>query len=124
MPTIDFNIDALNSMKKYPKTLSYKGDLSLLKRPKVSIVGSRRPSSYSKLYTSKLSKELTSRGVVIVSGGAMGVDGVAHRSSYPNTIAVMANGLDIIYPKVNTDIISKIYNGNYPWKHYSYKQAK
>ena len=113
MPTIDFNIDALNSMKKYPKTLSYKGDLSLLKRPKVSIVGSRRPSSYSKLYTSKLSKELTSRGVVIVSGGAMGIDSVAHHGAgVSNTIAIYATGIDIRYPVVNKTLLKDIeHNG-------------
>jgi len=105
----DTHIDALDAMKKYPKVLYYKGDVSLLQKPKVSIVGTRRPSNYTKEFTYTLSKSLAQRGVCIVSGAAMGVDAIAHNGAgKENTIAVMANGLDIRYPVVNKELIKGI----------------
>jgi len=103
------HIDALNTMKKYPKELFYKGDLSLLNRPKVSIVGSRRLSNYTREFTYALSKALSKRGVCVVSGAAMGVDAIAHEGAgAENTIAVVANGLNIRYPVVNSGLIESI----------------
>ena len=109
--TIMNEIAALNQMKKYPKELFYKGNLSLLKRPKVSIVGSRRLSNYTREYTYRLARALASRGVCVVSGAAMGVDTVAHEGAgADNTIAVVANGLDIRYPAINKNLIEAIEN--------------
>ncbi|CAA6805754.1 MAG: Rossmann fold nucleotide-binding protein Smf possibly involved in DNA uptake [uncultured Sulfurovum sp.] len=106
---ISEHIQALESMKKYPKTLHYKGSVDLLKRPKVSIVGSRRLSNYTREYTYQLSKALASRGVCVVSGAAMGVDTIAHEGAgAENTIAVVANGLDIRYPAINKSLIESI----------------
>jgi len=106
---ISEHIAALESMKKYPKSLLYKGNVDLLKRPKVSIVGSRRPSKYTRDYTYILAKALSQRGVCIVSGAAMGVDAIAHDGSgSDNTIAVVASGLDIRYPAINKNLIEKI----------------
>lgn len=48
------HIPALDSMKKYPSTLFYRGNLDLLQRPKVSIVGTRRPSNYTRQFTYSL----------------------------------------------------------------------
>lgn len=109
MQIIDFTITALEAMKKYPATLYAKGDLKLLDRPKVSIVGTRRPSPYTKRYTYDLARALSDRGVCIVSGAAMGVDAIAHQGAKPqNTIAVMANSLDIRYPSINRTMIEEI----------------
>ncbi len=109
MIEIDFEIEALNAMRKYPKPLYGKGDLSLLCRPKVSIVGSRRPSAYTKTMTYNLSKALASRGVCVVSGAAMGVDAIAHQGAgAKNTIAILPTSLDIYYPKVNQILIKDI----------------
>ncbi len=106
---IEFNIDELNLMKKYPKELFYRGNLELLKREKISIIGTRRPSSYSKFQTAQISSKLSKRGVCIVSGAAMGIDSIAHQNAGANnTIGVMANGLDIKYPNVNKSIITNI----------------
>ena len=105
------HIPNLEAMKQYPSILFYKGNLELLKRPKVSIVGTRRPSSYTRQFTYTLAKSLSKRGVCIVSGAAMGVDAVAHEGAgEDNTIAVVANGLDIRYPVVNNDLIVSIEN--------------
>ena len=99
----------LQSMKKYPPELFYKGNLDLLKRPKVSIVGTRRPSGYTRQFTYALAQALAKRGVCVVSGAAMGVDGVAHTGAgEENTIAVVANGLDIRYPSIHKEIIKNI----------------
>lgn len=106
---VQFHIEELESMKKYPKELFYVGSLELLKRDKVSIIGTRRPSLYTKLQTATISAKLSKRGVCIVSGSAMGVDAVAHKNAGANnTIAVMANGLDIRYPSINKSIIKNI----------------
>jgi len=105
------HIKELDSMKKYPDKLYYKGNLQLLKRPKVSIVGSRKALAYTKDITYKIAKALSSRGVCVVSGAAMGVDAIAHvGAKVDNTIAVVANGLDIRYPKVNAKLIEDIEN--------------
>jgi len=104
-------IHELEMMKKYPKELFYKGNLSLLKRPKVSIVGTRRPSAYTRQFTYALANALAKRGVCVVSGAAMGVDTIAHEGAgASNTIAVVANGLDIRYPAVNKNLIENIEN--------------
>ena len=103
------HIEALEDMKKYPKELYAIGNQALLGRPKVSIVGTRRPSSYTKEFTYTLAQELSKRGVVIVSGGAMGVDATAHHAGKPdNSIAVVANSLDIRYPVINKNLIEAI----------------
>ncbi len=106
---IDFKIDEFKSLEKYPKKLWYKGNTSLLKRPKVSIVGSRRPIQYTQNMVKELASKLSKRGVVVVSGAAMGVDIISHiGAGFSNTIAIMANGLDIRYPMVNNQIIKSI----------------
>lgn len=102
-------IDELKQMKNYPKQLFYKGDINLLKKRKVGIVGSRKPSSYTRLQTHKISSELAKRDIAIVSGAAIGVDAIAHTScGSKNAIAVVANGLDIKYPAINKSLIESI----------------
>jgi len=103
------HIAALDLMKKYPPELFYKGRLDLLKRPKVSMVGTRRPSAYTRQFTYALAKALAKRGICVVSGAAMGVDTIAHEGAgTDNTIAVVANGLDIRYPVINRAMIESI----------------
>ncbi len=107
--TFKESISELKCMKKYPDELYYVGDSKLLKRDKISIVGSRKPNQYTRNFTAKLAQALSARGICIVSGAAMGVDAIAHSSAgSSNTIAVMANGLDIYYPAVNKSLIKSI----------------
>jgi len=108
MEKLNFDIVEFEALKSRPKEIYYQGDLSLLHRPKVSIVGTRHPISYTKQFCTKLGIALKKRGVCVVSGGAMGVDALAHRSSFPNTIGVMANSLDIVYPKVNYSLLKSM----------------
>ncbi|QOG13085.1 DNA-processing protein DprA [Arcobacter sp. FWKO B] len=91
------------------KELYYIGNLELLQRTKVSVVGTRKPIKYTQIKTSEIVSKLAQRDVVIVSGAAMGVDAIAHSSAKTNnTIAVVANGLDIRYPSVNKKLIEQI----------------
>lgn len=104
-------IKELESMKKYPDELYFKGSLDLLSRPKISIVGTRRPNPYTRAITLELSKKLAYAGMVIVSGAAAGVDTLAHQGSgVNNTIAVLPCGIDIRYPKANSELIESIEN--------------
>ncbi|WP_457560582.1 DNA-processing protein DprA [Caminibacter sp.] len=84
------------------------GNLELLKRPKIAIVGSRKASKYSKEITFLLAKKL-SKKFVIISGGALGIDTQAHKGAFPNTIFVSPSSLDIIYPKANETLINNIF---------------
>ncbi len=99
----------LDILKKPPKDLFFIGDVNLLQKRKISIVGTRRPISYTKELTFKLAQKFAEMGYCIVSGAAMGVDAIAHKASFPNTIAVMANSLDYQYPAVNKTLINNIY---------------
>ncbi len=109
MNRVEHKIDELGSMKKYPSQLYYDGNLELLNRVKVSVVGSRKTSKYSREITHKLSSSLTKVGVCVVSGGAMGVDAVAHLGAgAANTIAVLPCGVDIKYPSVNKNLLTDI----------------
>lgn len=106
---IDFPVSELSSMRSYPESLYYKGDLTLLKRPKISIVGSRRPNPYTRSMVYELSKKLSLSGVCVVSGAAIGVDAIAHEGAgADNTIAVLPSGIDIRYPSSNAGLIEAI----------------
>lgn len=107
--TIPFSIPELGAMKRYPEPLYYQGNLELLRRPKISIVGTRRPTPYSRAMTYELSKKLALTGTIIVSGGAAGVDRIAHEGAgAANTIAVLPSGIDIRYPAANRELIESI----------------
>jgi len=98
----------LSGLESPVNTLYYRGNPSLLSSTKVSIVGARKAYPYTRMMTHNLALALSKRNVCVVSGGAMGVDAIAHEGAFPNTIAVLANGLDIIYPKVNKKLLEKI----------------
>jgi len=103
------SITELLSMKSYPKQIYYDGNLELLKGVKVSIVGSRKPTKYSRQMIQKLSSQLGRVGVCIVSGGAMGIDAIAHSGAgSANTIAVLPCGVNIRYPAVNKNLLNDI----------------
>ncbi|MCB4760286.1 MAG: DNA-protecting protein DprA [Sulfurovum sp.] len=108
-PKVPYHISALKVMRKYPSELFFRGNLSLLDRPMVSIVGTRTPSLYTQEFTRRLSGALAKRGICVVSGAAMGVDALAHEAAgLDNTIAVLGCGLDIRYPAINKELISGI----------------
>lgn len=99
----------LLELEKPVRKLYYKGNLSLLDKPKVAIIGSRKMSVYTKNCVLDLASLLKQVGVCVVSGGALGVDIYAHQGAFPSTIGVFANGLNQIYPKNNEKMIKQIY---------------
>ena len=107
---VDLEIFELKRLKEPPKKLYFKGDLSLINSRKISIVGSRKMSVYTKDQVSALSAKLSNAGIVVVSGGALGVDIAAAKAAMPRTIGVFANSLDTLYPKNNALVISDIYD--------------
>ena len=106
---INFHIDSLEDMKMYPEKLYFIGDTSLLKRKQISIIGSRKPNQYARLKTQELAQKLAASGVCVVSGGAIGIDAIAHKAAgYANTIVVAATGLDKRYPQINAKLIEEV----------------
>lgn len=94
-------LQIIDTIAKVPKTFYFIGNLPSERLPTVAIVGTRRPTTYGKEVTYQLAYDLAKQGVVIVSGLALGVDGIAHRAALDAggiTIAVLAGGVDSIYP--------------------------
>ena len=109
MSQVQEEIAPLRAMKSYPKELFYSGNLELLNKTKISIVGSRKPTKYSRSLTHQLSSSLSRNGICIVSGGAMGIDAIAHKGAgESNTIAVLPCGIDVKYPAINKNLLSDI----------------
>ncbi|MEA3228166.1 MAG: DNA-processing protein DprA [Campylobacterota bacterium] len=109
MNKITSNIPELENMKKYPSELFYEGDLKLLQRKKISIIGTRKPSKYSRAMIQNIASALSNAGICIVSGGAMGIDAIAHNGAGSlNTISVLPCGIDIKYPAVNKNLLTNI----------------
>ncbi len=101
----------LRDIDSPPFVLYFKGDATLLKRDCFGIVGTRKISSYGKAVTEKFTRSLVESDFVIVSGLASGVDTVAHSTTLAckgRTIAVLAGGLDEIYPAMNTRLSQQI----------------
>lgn len=86
-----------------------RGDLSLLARPQLAIVGARNASSLGARMARRLAGELGEAGYVITSGLARGIDRAAHLAALDSgTIAVLGGGVDVIYPTENADIAEEI----------------
>lgn len=107
-------LQSISSIAIKPKTLYFVGSLPLERFADVkvvAIVGTRKPTSYGKEVTFKLAYELAQKGVIIVSGLALGVDAIAHTAAIEaggTTIAILANGLDSIYPATNRRLAERI----------------
>jgi DNA processing protein len=87
------------------------GDVALLARPAVAIVGARACSPYGAQVARLLGRELASAGVVVVSGLARGVDGEAHKGALEtdgHTVAVLGCGIDRDYPAVHAGLALRI----------------
>lgn len=104
--------DELRNIFQVPLFLFALGDISVLQiEKKAAVVGTRKPSAYGRLMTNQIAKQLCSSGYVIVSGLAMGIDAEAHKAALEangKTIAVLAHGLEIIYPPQNRELAKEI----------------
>ncbi len=94
-----------------PSALWIRGNVGLLARPGIAIVGTRSPSPYGAGMAELLSRDLANRRLVILSGMARGVDTAAHKGAIEaggKTVAVWGTGIDVIYPKENKKLAENI----------------
>jgi DNA processing protein len=95
-----------------PPLLYVRGNVQVLNRYTISIVGTRRPTPYGNQIAEKLGRELAEHGLVVASGLARGIDSSAHRgacaASRGGTIGVLGSGIDVIYPKENRKLFEEV----------------
>jgi DNA processing protein len=95
-----------------PPLLYVRGNIELLSRHMISMVGARRPTPYGNQMAERISKDLADRGLVISSGLARGIDASAHKGALSSatgaTIGVLGCGIDVVYPKENKKIFEQI----------------
>ena len=90
----------------------YRGNLEVLMRPMIAIVGSRNASGAGHKFAETLAHDLGDAGFVVVSGLARGIDQAAHRASLASgTVAVLAGGHDRIYPPEHEDLLAAVLDG-------------
>ncbi|WP_158968837.1 DNA-processing protein DprA [Chachezhania sediminis] len=103
---------ALTDIPDAPPALWVKGDTSILSTPMVALVGARNASSLGLRMARDLARGLGEAGFVVVSGMARGIDTAAHTAALDTgTVAVLAGGVDVLYPPENTDLAHQIMNG-------------
>lgn len=104
--------ESLKGIPRAPKRLYAIGDLSLLKKECIAIVGSRRATPYGMEVARQIARQTAEAGLVIVSGLAGGIDAAGHRGALDapagQTIAVLATGPDICYPASNRSLYNVI----------------
>ena len=102
---------SLLDVGKSPKRLYLEGNIELLNKDSLAIVGSRKCTEYGVKYTKEFAKAISKKDIAIISGFATGIDSVAHEvaSKYEgNTIAVMGAGFNNIYPEENKELLKQI----------------
>lgn len=95
-----------------PILLYIKGNFEEVDQYSIAVVGTRTPTNYGKMQAERLTAELVEQRITIVSGLARGIDSVAHSSALKNdrrTIAVLGNGLDVVYPPENRKLRDEIF---------------
>lgn len=102
--------ETLKEIADPPLALFVIGDISLLSAPALAIVGSRNPTASGRENAEAFARHLAGCGLVIVSGLALGIDAAAHRGALGggHTVAVLAHGLDAVYPKQNKALAAEI----------------
>lgn len=103
--------DALLESRNPPPALFAWGMPEVLHQPTVAVVGTRGATTYGKAVAMKFAELLATAGVTIVSGGALGIDGAAHRGAMSvggATIAVLATGVDRVYPTIHRGMFQHI----------------
>jgi DNA processing protein len=103
--------ELLRTIPDPPSILFYKGTLSSRDQLSIAIIGTRHATQYGKDQATRICYGLAQAGFTLVSGLARGIDAIAHETALRNharTIAVLANGLDTIYPPENKDLADRI----------------
>jgi DNA processing protein len=94
-----------------PPVLWVRGDVKLMSRPAIAVVGTRHPTPYGSGVAEMLARDLAARRLLIVSGMARGIDSCAHRGALAArmpTLAVWGTGIDVVYPKENRKLAEEI----------------
>jgi DNA processing protein len=94
-----------------PTLLYYRGNADLNTSKIIAVVGTRHHTEYGKTVCEKLVEELAGENILVVSGLAFGIDTIAHKTSLKNnlqTVAVLAHGLDRIYPSQNKSLAKQM----------------
>ncbi len=95
-----------------PPILYVRGNIELLNRHMISIVGARRPTPYGNQMSLKLARDLADRGLIISSGMARGIDASAHKGALSSaagvTIGILGCGIDVVYPKENRKLFEEV----------------
>jgi DNA processing protein len=109
----DYYPAALKQIKNHPPILSVRGNLDALRRESVSIVGTRHATGAGMNFVSDMAAAFAQHSVAVVSGMAMGTDSAAHRGALraagnANTVAVLAGGVDYIWPLENESLYYEI----------------
>ena len=99
----------LAELNTAPPALIVRGDLRLLERPAIAIVGARNASAAACRFARGLAHDLVGEGVVVVSGLARGIDTAAHQGAVDTaTVGVIASGIDIAFPSENAELQERI----------------
>lgn len=99
----------LLQLEDAPPILTYRGNVDLLNKQIIAVVGSRNASISAQTFANYIVKSIVnSNDIIIASGLARGIDTAAHKASKPNTIAVLAGGIDHIYPQENEKLYYQI----------------
>lgn len=104
----------VRSIPDPPVVLYVKGELSALTHPAIAVVGTRDPTSFGATAAERLGANLGAKGVVVVSGLALGCDTAAHEGCLQArgvTVAVLAHGVDSVYPAKNRKLANSIVEG-------------
>lgn len=103
--------EKLRGILDSPYFLFYKGNIEIINKKSIGIVGARKCSIYGVTVTKLLTKELITNNITLISGGARGIDSIAHKTALENNgcnISVLGCGIDIAYPFENKALFSKI----------------
>jgi len=103
--------DSLRDLHNPPKSINVLGELPSKDDKVVAIIGTRKSTNYGRRVAYQLGSELAKAGVVVASGLAVGIDGMAHEGAVDaggRTIAVLAHGLDRIYPAQHRSLATAI----------------
>jgi len=99
----------LTHIDDYPPVITVMGDASMLKKPSIAMVGARNASTNGCRFGFKLAEELGQRHMIVTSGLARGIDTACHKGALQyGTVAVIAGGIDSIYPPENKDLYKAI----------------
>lgn len=101
----------LREIHSPPPLIFCRGNLKALEGPSIAIVGARKATPYGRMVARRLGRDLAKVGLVVVSGMARGVDSESHWGCLEGggmTIGVLGNGIDVVYPRENRMLYSKV----------------